>query len=175
MIEEWRDIEYYEGIYQVSNTGKVRSVDRKVVYSTGQVRVHKGRLLGLRENHRGYPQAMLSKNNRQHNKVVHRLVANAFIPNPENKEQVNHISGVKNDNNVTNLEWCTKEENELHAMENGLKPRGESHHKSTITIDTARYIKENPNNLSMINLAKELGLSRKCVCNIHHGHTWKHA
>lgn len=68
----------------------------------------------------GYLKLTLRKNNKQYNKTVHRLVAEAFIPNPDNKLQVNHIDGDKQNNNVNNLEWCTKSENMKHAFKTGL-------------------------------------------------------
>lgn len=101
MTEQWRDVPGYEGFYQVSNQGQVR-------------RTKSGRLLKPHNSGNGYLQAMLSKDNRRNYQLIHRLVALAFIPNPEGKPQVNHKNGVKSDNSVHNLEWCTMSENLLH-------------------------------------------------------------
>lgn len=99
MIEEWRDIKGYEGKYQVSNTGKVRSLNYK---NTGEVRLLKQNL-----TRNGYLQISLSKSGKSFFYSVHRLVAEAFIPNSLNLEQVNHKDECKTNNVVENLEWCS--------------------------------------------------------------------
>lgn len=106
MEEVWKDIEGYDGMYQVSNTGKVKS------FSNGC----KGALLGMTLNNGGYAIAHLYKGNKRKHGLVHRLVANAFIPNPENKGDVNHLNGIRTDNGVENLEWCSRSENHIHAF-----------------------------------------------------------
>ena len=121
-MEIWKDIKNYEGLYQVSNLGRVKSLDRKV--RTGikhnEYKIAKGKILKLNQKRNGYLTADLCKNGNVKTISVHRLVANAFIPNPFNKEQVNHINAKKYDNRVKNLEWCTAEENRNHAKENKL-------------------------------------------------------
>ena len=101
MQEIWKDIEGYGGKYQVSNLGNVRSfaVDKKA-----------GKLLGQRLNHKGYPVVYLH-DGKPKTCVVHRLVAKAFIPNPNNLPQVNHKDEDKTNNRVNNLEWCTNDYN----------------------------------------------------------------
>ena len=113
MEEEWRDIEGYEGRYQVSNLGRIRSFK-------GQYSKNKIIILKLCINNRGYSVVSLSKNNKHKSYKVHRLVAQAFIPKIDNKSQINHINGNKQDNRVSNLEWCTYSENMYHAWETGL-------------------------------------------------------
>lgn len=103
MIEIWKDIKGYEGRYQISNFGNVMSLNYN---NTG-----KPHLLAPSKDKDGYYQVGLSmKQNRKYFRI-HRLVAEAFIPNPENKEQVNHKDEIKNNNNVDNLEWATVSEN----------------------------------------------------------------
>lgn len=99
MKETWKDISGFEGLYQVSNTGKIKSFCRK-----------KTKILvpGI---HRGYERVILSKNNIRRYASVHRLVAEAFVPNPEGKPQVNHIDENTRNNNANNLEWVTSKEN----------------------------------------------------------------
>ena len=112
MMEEiWKDIEGYEGTYQVSNLGRVRSLDRVVsrVMPTGKVfNSHKvpGRMLKNNMSNIGYYVVNLHKDGKGHTMQVHRLVAQAFIPNPKNLPEVNHKDEDKLDNRVDNLEWC---------------------------------------------------------------------
>lgn len=123
--EIWKDINGFEGCYQVSNTGKVRSLDREVKCNKGTT-IAVGRILNQYVHHRGYFKVRLMKSNKGKNFSVHRLVCDAFIPNPENKPHVNHINGVKSDNIISNLEWCTHSENMQHAWDTGLSKITES-------------------------------------------------
>lgn len=105
-MEEWRDIQGYEGLYQVSNYGSVKSIDR--ILPNGKNR--KGKVLYVHLIN-GYPTVSLCKNNKQHNHKIHRLVAQSFIPNPDNKPCVDHIDANRANNNVINLRWVTYQEN----------------------------------------------------------------
>ena len=106
MIEEWRPIEGYEGLYEVSNTGQVRSFDRYVKYSNGRIHLHKGKVLSPIKDKDGYLQVNLCYNGKIHQIKIHRLVAQAFLSNPDNLLYVNHKDEVKTNNSVDNLEWC---------------------------------------------------------------------
>lgn len=123
MEEIWKDIQGYEGLYQVSNMGRVKSLERfryaKTIGEKDWVAPVNERILkpGIC---RGYCQVVLNKNGTKSRFQVHRLVATAFIPNPENKSQVNHINGNKVDNRLENLEWVTPSENQIHAIKTGL-------------------------------------------------------
>lgn len=123
MKEIWKDIKGYEGLYQVSNTGKVRSLDRTVIGKNNSKRLIYGKELSKTDNGRGYDKVALQNDGRNTRKIckVHRLVAETFIPNPENKPEVNHINCNKKDNRVSNLEWSTSSENSKHAYDNNLK------------------------------------------------------
>lgn len=108
--EIWKDIEGYEGIYQVSNKGNVKSLDRKVLKNNGQVQTVIGKILKPRKNKNGYLQVMLYNNGRK-NYNVHRLVANAFIKNINSEDDINHLDEVKTNNNIQNLECISHKEN----------------------------------------------------------------
>jgi len=118
-MEIWKDIKGYEGIYQVSNLGNVRSVDRTLRGNSGRVRFYNGQPTTQYEIG-GYLHVCLSKNGTPKHKKVHRLIAIAFVPNQNNKPFINHINGIKTDNSIENLEWCTAKENIAHAWESGL-------------------------------------------------------
>lgn len=109
MEEIWKDIKGYEGIYQVSNLGRIRSLDR-YLYFGYQYCLFKGNIK-RQSNLKGYKTVMLSKNNHNKRFLVHRLVGIAFIENINNKPQIDHINGIKYDNRVENLRWVTDKEN----------------------------------------------------------------
>jgi len=115
MEEIWKDVVGYEGYYKVSNMGNVKSIDRYVKHSiTGLPTKRKGKTLKANINH-GYQEINLSKLGVIKDAKISRLVAIAFIPNPENKATVNHKNGIRNDDRVENLEWNTQQENNIHA------------------------------------------------------------
>lgn len=113
MIEEWKAIDGTNGMYEVSNTGKIRSNN---YLGHGIVRELKSH-----HDQKGYLRTRIFKDNKRITIKLHRAVAIAFIPNPDNKPEVNHKDGNKENNNVYNLEWNTPKENTLHAYSHGLK------------------------------------------------------
>lgn len=117
MEEIWKDIKGYEGLYQVSNTGKVKSLERKVKHWQGGYLTKKEIVLKSSIS-KGYLVISLYKNGIQIRKYIHRLVAEAFIPNPDNLPQINHIDENKMNNCVENLEWCTAEFNVNYGTRN---------------------------------------------------------
>lgn len=119
MIERWENIEGYEGQYEVSDHGRVRSIERIVTHKSMSLK----KIPSIErkfEKPTGYCSVILIKKAKRNHLLVHRLVAMAFIPNPENKEQVNHKDGNKRNNHVSNLEWMTRSENVRHAHAIGL-------------------------------------------------------
>ena len=120
MEEVWKDIKGFEGLYQVSNLGRVKSLER---YRSNHSKLQKveEKIKSTREDAQGYLLVDLYKDNKQKTVRVHRLVAEAFIPNIENKETVNHLDGDKSNNKVNNLEWATFKEQNEHFYKKNLK------------------------------------------------------
>ena len=116
MNEIWKDIEGYEGLYQVSNLGRVKSLSKYDRLG----RLHVERIKSTVNNGNGYLSVNLKHNGKQVMRTVHRLVADAFIQNKLSLPEVNHLNGDKTDNRVSNLEWCTHSENMQHSVDNGL-------------------------------------------------------
>ena len=130
--EIWRDIKGYEGLYQISNLGRVKSLGRK---SYSNVCLKDKILNPALECKNGYKRVCLCKDGKEKRIKVHRLVAQAFIPNPDNKPIINHKDGNKLNNSVDNLEWISRSDNVKHAYQIGLnRPSGGGHNKKAIRI-----------------------------------------
>ena len=116
-MEIWKDIKGFEGLYQVSNLGKIKSLDRYVGNKGFGKRLMKGSEKKGTVTKKGYLKVTLFKNGIGTTREIQRIVAETFIENPHQKKQVNHIDGNKHNNSVENLEWCTPKENTVHAKE----------------------------------------------------------
>lgn len=160
---EWRPIKNY-GNYEISNTGKIINLKRSKVLIES-VSVY------------GYCLVTLCQNNIRVSKRVHRLVAQAFIPNPEGKPQINHIDGNKLHNHTTNLEWTTPQENMDHAYETKLNTSiGEGHGCVVLTENDVRNIRDSysKSTVSQAELGRSYGVSRNQIHRIVHRKAWKH-
>jgi len=167
----WKDIEDYEGIYRINSTGVVESVNR--ITPHGHHRIGKPMEI---ENCRGYLRVNLTKNGKQNHLTIHRLVAKAFIPNPYNKPTVNHIDGNPLNNNVTNLEWATIKEQNLHAEMLGLKGyKGSKNPNSKLTDEDVKQIRILLSEKKTLKyIAKQFRVSLGLIGLIKQNRIWKH-
>ena len=175
-IEQWIDIKDHEGNYRISDLCRVKSLYREVVFPSGRVLVIKERILKLSFHRQGYLYVGLSKNGKQNANYAHRLIATAFIPNPDKKQFVNHKNGIKWDNRKVNLEWSTKSENTQHAFDTGLiKPMaGEKHVMVKLTEKEVLEIRELKGFKSERKIAKEFNVSQATVSQILNRKAWTH-
>ena len=134
--EIWKDVAGYEGFYQVSNKGNVRSVERKD--SIG--RKCGGRILKPINNRRGYLRVILWKNGKYKTNFIHRLVAEAFVPNPDNLPQVNHLDEVKTNNELSNLEWCDSKHNVNYGTRNDRAAQAQSKKVRAVNAKTGEVV-----------------------------------
>lgn len=172
-FEEWKDIPNFEG-YQVSTFGNVKSLDRFRKGKFG-MRLIKGQLLKQVLNKKGYPEVRFYKD-RSHTRLVHKIVASAFMIKPKHCTQINHKNGVKTDNRLENLEWVTQSKNQLHAYKLGLQPSraGENNNNTTLKNEEVTNLKEFYNSGKTIKeISKITGISIQIIRNIMYGRTWK--
>jgi hypothetical protein len=157
--EIWRDVVGYEGWYKISSFGRVQSLDKTIINCNGMKYEMKGRL--LKPILSRYFWINLVKNTNRKRLSIHRLVAIAFIPNPECKPYVNHINGIKTDNRVVNLEWVTPQENDTHASINCLKASGERSGNSRLTYEIILCIRSKyiPRKYTNLMISKEFKIS----------------
>lgn len=185
MKEKWRPVPGWEEAYEVSDLGRVRSLDRHVRcvdrLCVERVRKHKGRVLSPKVERKGYLTVKLTcaGMRKQEKMRVHRIVAMAFIPNEGNKPQVNHIDHDRQNNARTNLEWCTNSENMQHAGRAGRLGkadfRGSRHPLSKLTEASVVEIKRRLNlGHRDRDIAKDYCVGRRSIGLIKEGRTWKH-
>mgnify|MGYP003510690811 CR=1 FL=1 len=175
-MEIWKAIKDYEGFYEVSNLGNVRSVDRLLYNQHHKCdRRLKGKFISKAISKKGYYKLVLANKTKKYVEV-HRLVALAFIPNPENKPCVNHINGIKTDNRIENLEWVTYSENSIHAYKNGLQlcKKGESSTYVKLKEWQVLEIRQNTNKLTKRQLSELYNISKSVIGNIRNRNIWKH-
>lgn len=173
-MEVWKDIEGYEGYYQVSDLGRVKAFSRLVGHPNGGLKRLPEKIMNMNPSKSGYIHVNLRGRGR---KVfsIHRLVALHFIPNPENKPEVNHKDGVKTNNHKSNLEWSTNQENITHSWETGLNNHfGEKHPNSKFTESQILEIRENKNNLTQRELGEIYGTCQGVISKIMLKTRWKH-
>lgn len=168
-METWKDVNGYEGLYKVSSLGRIKTLRSNAI-------------LVLNNKRGDYLAALLYTEGKEHSlkrrktHLVHRIVAKAFIPNPENKPQVNHIDGNKHNNRIDNLEWNTRSENMQHCIKNNLRNtlKGTELHMTKLNDDKVKYILNNKNTMSINEFSQMFGVTRGCIEHILWRKTWKH-
>ena len=175
--EVWRDIQGYEGIYQISSFGRVKSKERDVKGKDGKVRKLKESIRTPRKHLAGYWFLNLSKKGRVKGFSIHRLVALHFIPNPNGFLEVNHIDGDKDNNRMSNLEWCTRGYNLSHARFNGLiRQDGVESHWSKLDeneVKTIREMYEKDKRITYEELADKFGVGGSTIGRVVRGEVYK--
>ena len=169
-IEIWKPVKGYELLYSVSNLGKVKSLH----YNHG----NKEKILVGRINRGGYRTFLFNNNYKRKYITEHRLVAQAFLPNPNNYPQINHKDGNKLNNNVCNLEWCSAKQNSIHAYKNGLSKGnpGEGNSQSKLTEQDIRKIRQlgESKEMSFVKIGKLFKIGGPTAFKIIKRKSWRH-
>lgn len=174
--EVWKDIPDYEGYYQVSNMGRVRSLDRHYYDKNGIKYRKTGRILTIRQNPKGYSIVFLFKNDNRQCKTLHSIVMRTFVgdrPSPDS--QINHIDCNKQNNCVSNLEYCTGKENVQHAVKNNLlrSSKGSANNLAKLNEDDVLVILERlMKNESTFSIGESYGVKRGAIRDIANGRTF---
>ena len=183
---EWRDVPGYETTHEVSSMGELRSKRRWIEVEGGHSHWRGGRPLAMEPNAAGRHQVNIQQGGRTLRTYRYRLVAEAFVPNPDGKPEVNHINGDPSDDRAENLEWCTREENMAHAHRLGLcggarrgqtnAPRGERHWGSKLTDETVLEMRRlaRTDRPAAIHLGRSLGVSESTAYGVIAGRSWRH-
>lgn len=156
----WKPITGFEGLYDVSETGCIRNART--------LKILKPNKIG-----KGYLIVHLKKDGKRYARYVHRLTAEAYVPNPQNHPVVNHDDGNKENCHYTNLIWSTYSENNQHAYDTGLKPRGEGQYKAILTEENVREIKRLGKYATFQEIADKYGVSKATIRDVLIGKTWR--
>ena len=167
--EVWKDIKDFEGMYQISSFGRVRSVDRLIENSIGHLRRFEGQPIKPLITGQGYLYVRLPTKDGKRNRFIHRLVAETFIVNHKDYPVVNHINGVKTDNRLSNLEWVTYSQNSQHALKNNLTTTVKLSQQNVLDIRKLYASGE----YTQKQLADKFGVGRSNIGRIVRRDTWK--
>jgi NUMOD4 motif/HNH endonuclease len=166
--EIWKSIPDYRGLYEVSSFGRVRSLNRTVYRKDNRTASLVGKIMSPGIDRKGYYRLPLCKNSIQRTHKVHRLVAQVFIPNPDNLPEVNHIDTVKSHNWIENLEWVTTQSNIAHAVANGLY----NNRLQKFTDETIIAVYNSKDRYKVI--SDRYGISTATIGDIRSGRRWTH-
>lgn len=176
MEEIWKDIQGYEGIYQISNLGRVKSLSRIIFRGRGK-HITKDVIIKIYVNNTGYYGVNLNVNKTHKSFLLHRLIAKAFIPNPNNYPCINHIDGNPLNYSISNLEWCTYSQNTTHAYKiNRMSQTGLHNNNVKLTEKDVLSIRNEyvQNKETLISIAKKYNVYLTCIHKIVNRRTWKH-
>lgn len=176
MEELWKPVVGYEGLYEISNLGRFKSL-AKILKKGINHRFMVDRILPGYNVKGRYTQVQLWKNGKYIIKGVHRLVLEAFVPKSTNERlEANHKNGNKYDNRLENLEWVTSKQNKVHAFQTGLcnHRRGEGLYNAKLTEENVKWIRNNYKNYSQAELSKKFNVGRSCIWGIINKKGWKH-
>lgn len=169
--EEWRPVAGHAGLYEVSNFGHVRSLSR--VDNLGRLR--HGRVIKPQQGSNGYQYVKLCRAGESKRRLVHRIVAEAFLRAPLPGEEIDHVDGNKSENAAHNLEWVTSSENKRRALARGVFAVGERSGNSKLKTADVRRIRElRGEGFSQRQLASQFGVSRPAIVSVLRGETWRH-
>lgn len=177
MQEIWKTVPGYEGYYDVSSLGRIRSHDRSTMRVDGKRFSKRGRILSLNLERKGYLSVRLCVERVHTIFKAHRLVALAFLPPASPGQQINHINGVKTDNRPENLEWVSAQENVLHAFASGLciTRQGVANGHSILGVESVlESIEMHRAGLSCAHISRHFGVSEGTIRNILKGRSWTH-
>ena len=174
--EKWKAIKGYEGLYEVSDLGNIRSIGRYTPARSGSCKFQKGMVRKLSFIPKRYVCATLSKEGVPRTFDIHRLVAKAFIPNPDNLPEVDHKDNNKHNNRVDNLQWISRLGNAQKAVASGLQPRGDRCSNAVATEEIVLKIRKLYATTvpSQLKLEKMFGISRGAIWYIVNRKTWRH-
>lgn len=177
-MEIWKAINGLGEVYEVSSLGRVRSKDKSTMRKDGKILNTKGRILSIQTDHNGYSRIVIFYKGKRNTYKVHRLAADTFIENSENKPNINHKNNLRTDNRIENLEWCTQKENMQHCTKQNriVAHRGVDHVNAKLTEVCVIKIRElyKSNNYYKAELARMFMVDVSTIASVIKRETWKH-
>lgn len=173
-MEVWKSVKGYEGLYEISNQGRLKGLEKIRIIGYGGTRIYPETIFTPTPNTKGYCVCVLRDHGKSKTFSIHRLVAEHFLERLDCKNSVNHKNGIKSDNRVENLEWCTVKENNDHAKETGLLAFGEKNPNSKISEIEAIKILSLKGKKSAKELSSRYGITKESIWNIWKKASWSH-